>query len=65
VPYTRSGQFEPRASSVMSSTLTEKICRVLATEEASPGGVVSVKCIGLNDAAASHPPRKKEEDLDR
>jgi hypothetical protein len=49
----------------MSSTLTEKICRVLATEEASPGGVVSVKCIGLNDAAASHPPRKKEEDLDR
>jgi hypothetical protein len=47
----------------MSSTLTEKICRVLATEEASPGGVVSVKCIGLNDAAASHPARKKKKKI--
>jgi hypothetical protein len=54
-PYTRSGQFKPESFSIF-VTFMEYICRVLSTK--APRGlcpsVLCVKCIGLNDAAATN-----------
>jgi hypothetical protein len=52
-PYTCSGQFKPESSSIF-VTLMEYICRVLSTKapRGRRPGVLCVKCIGLNDAAA-------------